>query len=82
MRCRRALVNRLPWRYVPWMGDEQHKTEELKIVQVEREAAEREQAESALDDDEAAQHERRADKARYLKEKLEQRAESERQLDE
>lgn len=82
MRCRRALVNRLSWRYVAWMGDEQHKTEELKIVQVEREAAEREQAESALDEDEAAQHERRADKARYLKEKLEERAESERQQDE
>jgi hypothetical protein len=64
------------------MGDEQHRTEELKIIQVEREAAEREQAESALDEDEAAQHERRADKARYLKEKLEERAESERQLDE
>ena len=63
------------------MADE-HKTEELKIIQSDREVAEREQAESALDEDEAAQHERRADKARYLKEKLEERAESERQLDE
>ena len=49
------------------MADE-HKTEELKIIQSDREVAEREQAESALDEDEAAQHERRADKARYLKE--------------
>jgi hypothetical protein len=62
------------------MTDE-HKTEELKVIQSDREAAEREQAESALDEDEAAQHERRADKARYLKERLEERAESERQLD-
>ena len=62
------------------MTDE-HKTEELKIVQTEREASEREQAESAIDEDEAAQHERRADKARYLREKLEDREESERKLD-
>jgi len=63
------------------MGDEQHKTEELKVVQTEREAEERERAQSALDEDEAAQHERRADKARYLRKKLEERAESERRLD-
>jgi hypothetical protein len=62
------------------MTDE-HKTEELKVIQSEREVTERAQAESSLDEDEAAQHERRADKARYLKEKLEERAESERQLD-
>ncbi|HUB05249.1 MAG TPA: hypothetical protein VMA76_09260 [Solirubrobacteraceae bacterium] len=61
---------------------EEHKTEELKIVQAGREAAERDAAESAVDEDEVAQHERRADKARYLREKLEQREESERQLDE
>jgi hypothetical protein len=64
------------------MAEEQHKTEELKIVQADREATEREAAESAIDEDEAAQHERRADKARYLREKLEQREQSERQLDE
>ena len=64
------------------MADEQHKTEELKVIQTEREAEERERAESSLDEDEAAQHERRADKARYLREKLEQREESERRLDE
>jgi hypothetical protein len=64
------------------MTDEQHKTEELKIIQVEREASERRLVESALDEDEAAQHERRADKAHYLSEKLEERAESERELDE
>ena len=74
-------MTRLPWRYVLRMADEQHKTEELKIVQIDREAAERERAASARDEEEAAQHERRADKARYLREKLEQRAESERRLD-
>jgi ribosomal protein L17 len=63
------------------MTDE-HKTEELKVIQAEREAAERNRAESAVDDDEVEQHERRADKARYLREKLEERAESERRLKE
>jgi hypothetical protein len=58
------------------------KTEELKLTQLKREKAERGHAESAPDEDEAAQHERRADKARYLAEKLEQRAESERRADE
>jgi hypothetical protein len=63
------------------MADEQHKTEELKVIQTEREVEERERAQSARDDDEAAQHERRADKARYLREKLEERERSERRLD-
>jgi len=53
-------------------------TEELKQAQLDREQAERRRAETVPDDDEAAQHERRADKARYLAEKLEERAESER----
>ncbi|HTP19750.1 MAG TPA: hypothetical protein VMJ65_09110 [Solirubrobacteraceae bacterium] len=64
------------------MADEQHKTEELKVIQTEREAEERERAESSLDEDEAAQHERRADKARYLRQKLEEREKSERRVDE
>jgi hypothetical protein len=63
------------------MTDE-HKTEELKIIQSEREAEERKRAKSARDEDEVDQHERRADKARYLREKLEERAESERRLKE
>jgi hypothetical protein len=77
-----ALVARLRRRYVLAMADEQHKTEELKIVQADREATERDAARSAVDEDEVAQHERRADKARYLREKLEEREESERRLDE
>ena len=52
-------------------------TEELKLSQLQREQAERRHA-NDVPDDEAAQHERRADKARYLAEKLEERAESER----
>jgi hypothetical protein len=60
------------------VSDTDPKTEELKITQLERERAERQHAESTPDEDEAAQHERRADKARYLAEKLEERAESER----
>jgi hypothetical protein len=60
------------------MSDADPKTEELKATQIERERSERRRAESVPDDEEAAQHERRADKARYLAEKLEQRAESER----
>ena len=55
--------------------------EALKQAQLEREQAERRRAETVPDDDEAAQHERRADKARYLAEKLEERAESERRDD-
>ena len=76
------MVDRWRRRYVLGMRDEQHKTEELKIVQADREAAEREAAKSAVDEDEVAQHERRADKARYLRKKLEEREESERRLDE
>jgi hypothetical protein len=57
-------------------------TEELKLTQLEREQAERRRAESAPDEDEAVQHERRADKARYLADKLEERAESERKAGE
>jgi hypothetical protein len=56
-------------------------TEALKQAQLEREQAERRRAETVPDDDEAAQHERRADKAGYLAEKLEERAESERRDD-
>jgi hypothetical protein len=56
-------------------------TDELKLTQLDREQAERRRARDVPDEDEAAQHERRADKARYLAEKLEERAESERQQD-
>lgn len=42
---------------------------------------ESEQADEASTEDEAKQHARRADKAAYLREKLEERAESERKED-
>ncbi len=58
---------------------EDSEAEQLKEAQQEREEAEAEQAASAVTDDEAAQHRRRAEKAAYLREKLEQRAETERE---
>jgi hypothetical protein len=61
---------------------EEPETEELSQAQREREEAESEQAVSAPTDDEAAQHQRRAEKAAYLREKLQERAQSERQADE
>ena len=54
-------------------------TEELQRRQGQREAAERREAETATEDAETAQHERRADKAAYLREKLEERAQAERE---
>ena len=56
-------------------------TEELRIDQIVREREERAQAEQAPQPDEAEQHERRAEKASYLREKIEERAESERRAD-
>jgi hypothetical protein len=60
------------------MSEEPH-TEELRRAQSEREAQEQEMSRCAEDEHETAQHERRADKARYLRDKLEQRARSERE---
>lgn len=60
-------------------AEEDPTTQELRLDQLKREAAERDRAGEAPDPDEAEQHERRADKAGYLREKLEQRAESERE---
>ncbi len=56
-------------------------TDELAEAQRKREEAEHAQARESLDEHETAQHERRAEKARYLREKLEERAESERRVD-
>jgi hypothetical protein len=53
------------------------KTEELRIEQIHRERAEREQAGGATEEAEEHTHERRAERAAYLKEKLEERAKSE-----
>ena len=53
-------------------------TQELRLDQLKREKAEREAAEQSGDPDETGQHEARAAKAGYLREKLEERAEAER----
>jgi membrane protein len=52
-------------------------TEGMRIEQIERERVEHERAKSADDDTETAQHERRAERAGYLKEKLAERAAAE-----
>jgi hypothetical protein len=57
-------------------------TEQLRVEQLKRELEERKYAETTSEEDETAQHDRRADKARYLREKLDERAESEREAQE
>jgi hypothetical protein len=52
--------------------------EELAADQERRERAERTQAAEAVSERETRAHERRADKAGYLREKLEEQAESDR----
>jgi hypothetical protein len=52
-------------------------TQELQIVESERERLEREQAREAELGPEERTHERRADKHAYLREKLDERARSE-----
>jgi hypothetical protein len=65
------------------MTKEDPTTQELRIEQLKRELALREAAEDeATGEHEVAQNVRRADKAEYLRHKLEQRAESERDDDE
>ena len=53
------------------------KTEELSTDQIQREAIEREQARAAEQRAEERTHARRADKAAYLREKLDERADAE-----
>jgi hypothetical protein len=53
-------------------------TEELRLDQLRREQSERGRAEEGVSPDDTGQHERRADKASYLHEKREERAEAER----
>jgi hypothetical protein len=57
------------------------KTEEMQLDQLRREQGEREQADESTDSHEALTHERRADRAAYLKEKLDERARSEDEAD-
>ncbi len=53
------------------------KTEELRLEQIEKERQEHAQAERSEDEPETEQHERRAERAGYLREKLRERAEAE-----
>jgi len=59
--------------------DDETKTHELKVEQESRETREHELLEHSELSDEADQHERRRDKAAYLKEKLAEREKSERE---
>lgn len=59
--------------------DEDIETRALRRQQADKAESEREEAKDAPTDEETAAHERRADKAEYLKEKLEERARAERQ---
>lgn len=63
------------------MPDDEPTTEQLRAVQEVREQRERDQQQVAADEAEARQHSRRADKASYLREKLEERERSEREAD-
>jgi hypothetical protein len=53
------------------------KTEELRLEQIQRERSEREQAGESSEPAEEKAHRRRAERAAYLKEKLDERAKSE-----
>jgi hypothetical protein len=53
------------------------KTEEMFLEQIRRERDEREQARTAGEPEEEKTHERRAERAEYLRRKLGQRAKSE-----
>jgi hypothetical protein len=62
--------------------DDEPTTRELELEVLQRELGERRAAEEAPDPDERHTHERRAERAEYLREKLAERAESERQIEE
>ena len=53
-------------------------TEELRITQIKRERVLRKAVERAPEEEDTAQFEARADKAAYLRDKLEERARAER----
>jgi hypothetical protein len=60
-------------------SDDEPTTQQLRAVQSDREQEQRERAEQAPTDTEQLAAVRRADKAAYLKEKLGEQAESERE---
>jgi hypothetical protein len=56
------------------------KTEELQVEQVQRELAERKQEKESSEPAEGRTHARRAERAAYLRKKLDERAKSEDEL--
>ena len=56
--------------------EERHRTDELRTLEAERERVERERARQATTPDEAHAAERRAERAAYLREKLDEQARS------
>ncbi|HEX6461411.1 MAG TPA: hypothetical protein VF032_21020 [Thermoleophilaceae bacterium] len=60
------------------MHDEDPTTQELRVRQMKREEDARMESEHAPAEEDTAQFDRRAEKAAYLKKKLEERAEAER----
>jgi hypothetical protein len=56
-------------------------TQEMQLDQIRRERTHRDAADHAVDDEEAKTEERRAAKAAYLREKLDERAHSEDEAD-
>jgi hypothetical protein len=61
------------------VAEEDPTTQELRVRQARREEEERRQAEDDPTEDGTEKHARRADKADYLRKKLEERARSERE---
>ena len=61
------------------MPKEDPTTRELRVKQLQRELEERKAAEQGHTEDETGTHDARAAKAAYLRKKLEQRAEAERE---
>jgi membrane protein len=78
-----AVVNELRFEGRRGTGEDMAdpKTEELRVEQVKREQAEHAAARDADLDDEERQHERRAERAAYLHEKLDERAEAEERVE-
>jgi hypothetical protein len=61
------------------VGDEELTTEELRAIQAERAESEQEEARDAELGSAARAHRRRSEKAAYLRDKLSEQAESERE---
>ena len=61
--------------------EENPTTRELRIKQLQKELDERKAAEEGFTEDDTGTHDARAAKAAYLRKKLEERAEAERQAD-